>query len=154
MGKKLIQRGLLGFPIGIAIGYVITILISIILGQGRYVSVRPELIEALGNEVNAVVVQTVLCAVMGAGLAMASVIWEIDKWSLAKQSGIYFAIACAVMLPIAYVANWMQHSLGGVLSYFGIFTAIFVVVWIGQYLSWKSKIRKMNESVKRNNGTN
>ena len=36
---------------------------------------------------------------------MASVIWEIDSWSLAKQSGIYFSIACVTMLPIAYITN-------------------------------------------------
>ena len=78
---------------------------------------------------------------------------EIEKWSLAKQSGIYFAITCAVMLPIAYVANWMQHSLVGILSYFGVFVAIFIFVWAVQYFCWKIKIRKMNERIKENNDT-
>ena len=62
----------------------------------------------MGNELNAVIFQTILCGVMGTGFAMASVIWEIDSWSLAKQSGIYFAIACAIMIPAAYVTNWMK----------------------------------------------
>lgn len=93
MKKKLILRGLLGIPVGIALGSVITVLISACMGDGLYHPVAPELTETAGSELNAVVLQTVLCAVMGAGFAAASVIWEIDVWSLAKQSGVYFAVA-------------------------------------------------------------
>ena len=150
MKKKLIQRGLLGFPLGIAIGFVITIMISACVGDGSFYPVTLELMEAMGNELNAVIVQTVLCGIMGTGFAMASVIWEIDAWSLAKQSGIYFSVACIVMLPIAYVTNWMKHSVGGILSYIGIFFAIFLIVWLMQYHAWKSRIKEMNDCIKKN----
>ena len=102
MKKRRIFQGLLGFPIGIATGFVITILISMCVGDGTFYPVTPELIETMGNELNAVILQTVLCGIMGSGFAMASAIWEMDSWSLAKQSGIYFSAACIIMLPIAY----------------------------------------------------
>ena len=88
------QRGLLGFPLGIAIGFVITVIISMCIGDGSFYPVTPELIDTMKNELNAVILQTILCGILGTGFAMASVIWEIDSWSLAKQSGIYFSIAC------------------------------------------------------------
>ena len=122
MKKKTIRRGLFGLPIGITIGFVITLIISACVGDGSFYPVTPELIGAMGNELNAVILQTVLCAIMGAGFAAASVIWELDSWSLAKQSGIYFLTM-------------------------GIFTAIFVVVWISQYLLWKRNIKRMNAFV-------
>ena len=150
MKKQIIKRGVFGFPVGIAIGYVITVIVSTFVGDGNFYPVTPELVSAMGGELNAVVLQTVLCGVMGAGFAAASVIWELDSWSLAKQSGIYFLIACILMLPIAYAANWMEHSVGGILSYVGIFVAIFITVWITQYLSWKRKIKKMNALVRKN----
>ena len=115
------------------------------IGDGSYYPVTPELICSMGNELNAVILQTVLCGVMGSGFAAASVIWELDSWSLARQSGVYFMIACIIMLPIAYITNWMEHSIAGVLSYVGIFIVIFVVVWLAQYLSWKHKIKRMND---------
>ena len=152
MKKQIIKRGLFGFPVGIAIGFVITILISACVGNGSFYPVTPELINTMGNELNAVILQTVLCGIMGTGFAMASVIWELDSWSLAKQSGIYFLIACILMLPIAYIAGWMKHSIGGFLSYVGIFVAIFIAVWLAQYLSWKRKIKKMNELVNKEDG--
>lgn len=151
MKKKLILRGLLGLPVGISIGFIITIIISVFIGNGKFYAVTPELAAAMGNELNAVILQTVLCGIMGIGFAMASVIWEIDSWSLAKQSAIYFVIISAVMLPIAYAANWMKHSAAGVISYIGIFAAIFVIVWLTQYFSWKVKIKKINARVEKNN---
>ena len=149
MQRKLILRGLFGFPVGVAIGFVITIMISVCVGDGSFYPVTPELIVTMGNELNAVILQTVLCGIMGAGFAMASVIWEMDSWSLAKQSGIYFSVVCIVMLPIAYVTNWMKHTVGGVLAYVGIFVVIFLIVWLIQYSAWKRKIKKMNDSIKK-----
>lgn len=154
MKKNIIQRGLLGFPLGITIGFVITIIISIGIGDGSFYPVSPRLIETTENELSAVVLQTVLCGIIGMGFAMASVIWELDSWSLAKQSGIYFAIACVVMFPVSYFANWMPHSAEGVLSYVGIFIAIFIFAWLIQYFIWKSKIKKMNDRIRNSNNAN
>lgn len=153
MKKNMILRGLLGFPLGIAIGFIITIMISICVGNGLFYPVTLELIETMGNELNAVILQTMLCGILGAGFAMASVIWDIDSWSLVKQSGIYFAIVCAVMFPIAYVTNWMKHDVVGILSYVGIFITIFVIIWLSQYFAWKRKIRKMNDTVQSGSDT-
>lgn len=147
MKKQIMKRGIFGFPVGIAIGFVITLIISACVGDGNFYPVTPELIDTMGSEMNAIILQTVLCGIMGAGFAMASVIWELDSWSLAKQSGIYFLIVCIIMLPIAYIANWMEHSIGGFLSYAGIFVGIFVIVWLAKYLSWKRKIKKINALV-------
>ena len=126
MKKKIILRGLFGIPTGISIGYLITIFISLGWSDGNYHSCVPGLVEQLGSEVNAVIFQTMLCALLGAVCAALSVIWEIDRWSIAKQTGIYFCIFSLTMLPIAYFARWMEHSLEGFLKYFGIFLAVFI----------------------------
>lgn len=113
MKNRLIKRGFLGVPIGIAVGFVITVIISICIGDGLFYPITLELITKIGNELNAVILQTVLCGIIDSTFAMASVIWEIDSWSLTKQSGIYFTISCVVMFPIAYISHWMKHSIGG-----------------------------------------
>lgn len=55
------------------------------------------------------------------------------------------------MMTVAYICEWMEHSVKGVLSYFAIFVAIFVVVWIVQYLIWKIRIYKIKEGIQKNN---
>lgn len=152
MKKKIMKRMWIGLPVGIAMGYIITLIISACIGNGNFYSVAPEFAEKMGNELNAVILQAFLCGVIGVGFAAASVIWELDSWSLAKQSGVYFLVIGVILLPIAYVTNWMQHTVVGFLSYIGIFVGIFVAVWLSQYLCWKQQIKKMNDRVHYGNG--
>ena len=49
MKKKIIKRSLLGFPLGITIGYLITILSSLGWANGYYSSCVPELISIIGK---------------------------------------------------------------------------------------------------------
>ena len=149
MKKQAFLRGLLGFPLGMTMGYIITMIISLISTDGNYTPCVPELIDQMGNEIKAVILQAVLSGLLGSAFAASSVIWEIDSWSITKQSGIYFLITALVMLPVAYFANWMEHTLAGFIAYFGIFCGIFIVVWVAQYLLWKNKIKGLNDRMKK-----
>ena len=124
MKKTMIKRSVIGFPIGIAVGYLITIVISLCWAKGFYSPCVPELISVMGNEINAVILQTLLCGLLGTGAAAGSVVWENEHWSIVKQTGIYFLLLSAFMMPVAYFNYWMEHSAGGFLSYFVILNDI------------------------------
>lgn len=147
--KNLFSRIFIGLLGGIVICYLITIGVSLVIGDGNYYPCVPALAQRFGNELTAVVVQMALGAVLGAGFAGASLIWERDDWSLLKQTGIYFAIASVLMMTIAYICEWMEHSVRGFLTYFGIFFATFVVVWLVQYAIWKARISKIKRKLEK-----
>ncbi len=147
MKKKILLRSMIGFPLGIAIGYIITIFISLVMGNGYYSPCVPELTDLMDKEINAVILQAVLCGFLGAGCAASSVIWEIEHWGIVKQTGIYFIIVSVIMMPIAYLTYWMEHSVIGFLSYFGVFALIFIVIWIIQFIIGKHSVKKMNENL-------
>ena len=149
MKKKAFLRGLLGFPLGIAIGHVISVLGSLFWGGGDFAPCEPGLVQAMGNEINAVLLQTLLCGVVGSGFAAGSVIWEIESWSIVKQTGVYFLISGLCVLPAAYFLGWMEHSLLGFLAYFGIFLFYFAVIWLIQYFAWKYTLKKMNAKLQK-----
>ena len=144
MKKKVILRGIFGFPLGLAIGYLITIVISLVFAEGYYAPCVPAMAAAMGNEINAVMLQAFLCGLLGMGSAASSVIWEIEHWSIVKQTGIYFLILAGLMMPIAYLTHWMEHSVVGFFSYFGFFTLIFAGIWLTQVMIGKHNVRKMN----------
>jgi len=84
----------------------------------------------MGSELNAVIFQTVLCGILER-LCGSAVIWELDSWSLAKQSGVYFFVIGLVLLPIAYVTRlcssrkqaiktWARSTQGGKSGSYGI----------------------------------
>lgn len=145
MKKRIVLRSLLGFPLGLAIGYLITIIISLAFADGYYSPCVPELTTTMGSEINAVLLQAFLCGILGSGFGAASVIWELEDWGLVKQTGIYFSIISVIMMPIAFVSHWMEHSLKGILSYFGIFFIIFVIIWVIQYTIAKHNVKKIND---------
>lgn len=147
MKKKVLLRSILGFPLGVAIGYLITIIISLIWAKGYYSPCVPALITMMGNEIYAVILQALLCGILGSGFAAGSVIWEMDDWGIVKQTGIYFLLISVILLPIAYVSHWMGHSLKGFVIYFAVFVFIFLVIWIVQYTIAKHNVKKINESL-------
>ena len=50
MKKQIIYRGLLGLPLGIAVGFIIALVISMCINDGRFYPVQPELMERMGSE--------------------------------------------------------------------------------------------------------
>lgn len=151
MKKKIFMRALLGAPIGLTICNVVSIIISLIYGSGEYFAVPHELIAQCGSEVQAVILQTAFGMLYGAAWAGASVIWEMEGWSLLKMTLTHLVICSISSFPIAYFLQWMPHSLLGVLRYFGIFFAVYTVVWLSQYCAIKRQIEQMNNKLIKNN---
>ena len=150
MKRKVLLRCLAGAPIGLAISTIITIIISLTVNDGVYYAVVPELIDDCGNELNAVILQAVLSLIYGAAWAGASVIWEIDHWSLLKQTVTHLVICSLSTFPIAYFTRWMSHNAKGILLYFGIFFGIYLLIWLSQYSVMKKRLEQINEKLNKN----
>lgn len=148
MKKKILFRCLMGAPIGLAISTLITIGISLAIGDGSYYAVAPELTRDCGSEINAVTLQTACSLLYGAAWAGASLIWDAEDWSLLKMTVTHLLICSVATFPVAYFMRWMSHSAAGVLSYFGIFLATYAVIWLSQYSAVKRKIDAINRRMK------
>ena len=146
MKKAILARALMGFPMGIAIGQGISLLVSAILGGGAFQACVPSFVTAVGSELGAVALQTLLCGILGAASAASSLVWAAD-WSLLKRTVVNFLLLTGAMLPIAYVTGWMEHSVKGFLLYFAAFTLIFALIWLCQYLALKRRIKKINQKM-------
>ena len=146
MKKMILRRCLAGAPIGLAISTAITIIISLNIGDGKYYAVTPELTADCGSEIMAVVIQALCSMLYGAAFSGASLVWNTD-WSLTKMTAVHFLICSAATFPTAYLMRWMDHSVGGVLMYFGIFVAIYIAIWVSQYAGMKRKIEAFNQKV-------
>ena len=145
--KKALLRGLMGFPLGVFISTTITVLISMCYngwGVGAYSAAAPNLISTMGNELNAVISQYVLSGLLGFACAFGSAIWQVEKWSMTKQTVVHFLLLSIVMLPIAYFCNWVKHTAVAVILYFAFFASLYFVIWIIQYNVWKKKLKQVN----------
>ena len=147
MRKEILKRCLLGAPLGLAISTIITIIISLTVGDGRYYAVVPSLAQDMGSDINAVILQAVLSMIYGAAWGGASVVWDAEGWSLLKMTVVHLVVTSLATFPIAYLARWMPHSATGILLYFGIFVLVYIGIWLSQYSSMKKRIKEMNAKI-------
>lgn len=148
MKKKILLRSLVGAPVGVTISLIITIIFSLCTGHGEYFPAPHELVDWCGgNATTAVIVQMLCSLFIGAVGGGSSVIWEIEKWSLLKQTLIHFAVIAVPFIGISYVMNWLPHYIYGALGYTGAFIAMYVIMWCSIYFSIKSKIKKLNKQL-------
>ena len=105
--KQFIMRFLIGMPIGLLICYFITLFISIGVGDGNFYPVQTELTNLCKSQLNAVIVQTIAGMIYGGMWGGASVIWEVDSWSLTRQTVTHLIVISVISFPIAYVMRWM-----------------------------------------------
>ena len=148
MGKKVLARLLLGFPLGVFLGYTITVAISLIEGGGEYLPVAAELSREAGSELNAVLLQYLLSGVLGAAAAAGSAVWEMEKWSVTRMTVTHFLILSLSMLPIAWFSRWMEHSAAGFFRYFAIFVGVYAVIWLAMYLPLKRSVARVARKMK------
>lgn len=144
MKKKVLIRALLGAPGGLAISTFVTIIISLIIGDGQFHTVPPELVDELGGELNAVLAQTACAMIYGAAWGGASAIWENENWSLLRQTVTHLVVCSASALPIAWLMHWIPRTVGGFLGYCAMFFAIYGIIWASQYLSMKKRLQQIN----------
>ena len=73
---------------------------------------------------------TFLVGIIVTSVAAASVIYEIENWSLLKQTVVHFVIMLVTVFPCLLVSGWFK--LNNILDYikvFGIFLFAGVVLW-------------------------
>ncbi len=145
--KKALLRGAVGIPIGVTIGYGITVVMALVFGGGRFSPVVPAMTEAFGTESAAVAVQFGLMCVMGFVFAIASCIWEVERLSLLKQTVLHFCSITPTTLFVAWVCHWADYTPGGLWGYFSIFVVIYVVIFVMEMLGAREKVKRANEKL-------
>lgn len=148
MKKKVLLRSLIGAPIGVAISYIITVIISLFIGDGNYYVAAPQLVIELGGEMNAVLAQTIGSIIFGAACGGGAVIWEMENWSLLKMTVMHLIVISVSTFPIAYMMHWIPHNLLGIVIYCAVFFSVYAGIWLSIYFSIKKSIKKLNREIK------
>lgn len=147
MKKRILLRCLSGALIGVALSSLITVAVSLAVGNGVYYAVTPELVSDFGGEMNAVLIQTFCAMLIGVVFSGASFVWEVERWSLLRMTLTHLIMTSAVMMPISWLLRWMPHSVAGVALYIAIFLGIYAGIWFSQYSAVKKHIKRLNDSL-------
>ena len=144
--KKALLRGFLGVPIGVFIMTLVGLLIS--LTSGNLSMISPD---HLGNSSDLTVytIQFILSCIMGFAFAIASTYFEVENWSIAKQTFLHFITISVVYFPTAVYLGWLELKLLPIVIFAAVFVTIYISIWLTQYTALKKKIKNLNDGLKK-----
>ena len=146
MIKETIRRFSLGFIFGNSIGYVVNLVISLFIGQGKFLAVMPQLQVYFSTEIAAVIAQMFLLGLIGVVFSEAGLVFKIDKWSFLKQCIVHFLITACFYTPFIYLC-YLPNNLMGVLIMLGNFLFTYVITYLISYRLTCKDIKLLNERI-------
>lgn len=138
--KETLKRALLGVPLGIAIGTTITLIIAVIM-KGDMGSAH----DSLAYYTRGYFISALIGAVFGA----ASVIWDVEEWSLLRQTITYFILTIVTHLSCALAARWIPFELFAILMYIGIYIVLFAIIFVIVYSVQKKRVEQVNKALEK-----
>lgn len=145
MMRSFLKRAGLGFLLGI----VVCDLIYVICATPQ--SVSREFAERIGDLRLAMLLQTVLPGLYGALTMGFTVLYDADHLPLAAATGLHCAICIVPFVPLSLFLCWFD-SVSDLLIMIGFQFAAFFVIWLIMYLSYRRKVRELNEMQKSSSG--
>jgi MFS family permease len=140
--KRLIARSLIGFVAGALIVHVMTLLANY-FSCGQYLVCVPQLTEKFGHT-RAVVIQTVLGALVGMIALGGTCLFDIEKWSLLCASTVHCALIFITDMIVGLLLCWFSFKIKPILIMACIVVLIYALIWFVMYVIWKREIRQMN----------
>ena len=138
MLTKALRRGAIGFLIGI----LMSLAISWLSQDGKLVS--NTLVERVGSEAGALVLDLTLSGVFGAVCMAGTVFYEIEHWSLAKATFLHYLIIILCFPPLALFLGWVSKP-AEILIMSGAQTLCFFLIWLIMYLRYRAEVKELNE---------
>lgn len=144
MRKKFIKLAVQGFPIGISIGLIYSILICYMIGINDYSPAPPIFTDQFSSSLNAMIVSVIIWGLIGTLFSSASMIFTDTDWSITKMTVIHFIITYLLFLPLSLLAKWYHLTFSNLLLFTAIFIGMYALYWMVGMLKTKKKIKEIN----------
>lgn len=147
MLKNALVRGINSFMYAVAINVVIAFIIILIVNKPGFLPLVPDYAARFDSKNMALLLQIILVGITSAAFGAGSVILEIERWSLVKQSVVYFIITTIIWVPVSIfcwcIDKYITAFIGIICSYI----VSYVVSWMIQYTLCKKSIAKINQKL-------
>ena len=154
MKKKLILHISIGFIIGALVGILIP-MISSLASTGDFSEfMEYALLTAKIGKAGAIIVQLIISGLFGCVCVGGMLLYEIDKWSLAKATVVHFVSISACFVGVSLILHWFPLRFAYYAISVGAMTVGFFIIWLCMFLAWKKEVKMMNEELneyKKNN---
>ena len=177
MKKKLLINIIIGALVAIFLVNLAVIIISSIVGNGKFNMVNENLVIALNSEIAAVAFQFITVLILGGIIGGVSTLFQLENVNLLKIMIIHFITTFIAVYLIAYLNFWIDHDIiyqffstivflvlsafpntsvffhseynyVGMIIYLLIFIIAYFSYWLISYFIYKRKVNKVNLALK------
>lgn len=132
--KSALWRGVVGFALGMLAGVAILYLAC------------PDALAGAGP--GALIAHFLLSGLYGALGVGATVVYDIERWSITRATLTHLCVTLGGLYALGLAQGWLAlTALGFLVPTLG-FIAVYALIWLFQYLSFRRKVSQMNQTVK------
>ena len=140
----IVKRAAIGFLVGMAVGDVIAFACATASGASSPF-VSEALLARAGNEVDALLMQTVLSGVIGAIDFAAVGLYDLESWGLLKTAVVHYLICVAAFVPVALFLGWIDFDAVALGVTASALAVGYAVIWAIMYARYKVEVNELNE---------
>ncbi len=130
MWKKAVLLGALGYAVGLVIGVIIFLCNS----SRNFAETLPYIL---------------LSGIPGAVAMGSSVIYGVEKWSVARATVTHFLITFGCLYLVGFALGWFRFGEPAFWIFTAAMIAAYFLIWLIQYMAYKRQVRKMNEDLRK-----
>lgn len=152
MWKKCLWRGAVSFTTCVTVNVLIlmvkTMSMARITGDKQTLpDLVPEYAAYFENPFMALMVQTLLCGLIGFSFGACSVIMDIAKWSMIRQAVMHFVLTACVWVPVSIFCWGLgRYWISFICVFLGmLFT--YAVTWTCQIIVCRKEVARINEQL-------
>lgn len=149
MWKKSVSRGVVSFALCVTVNIIVLMIKTMstvkMTGDAQAMpELVPEYAAFFDNPFMALMVQTLLCGLIGFAFGCCSVIMEIAKWSMVRQAVVHFLLTACVWVPVSIFCWGLGRYLISFISVFLSMVFTYTVVWTCQIIICRREVAQIN----------
>lgn len=149
--KRLLKEIIAGATYGICIGFIISLIISVLYNTGEYYPSSFMFVQRFDNILQAVLVSTVLWVFMGIVTSVpGEYIFDRTDWSITRMTITHFCVMYFLFFPLSILAGWYPVNILNMTIFTVIFVIIYITIWYVTMKSTQNDIRAINQKMQHN----
>ncbi|WP_167353379.1 DUF3021 domain-containing protein [Peribacillus muralis] len=134
MMKRLLVRSF----VGICFGALVMVLTCFgVIGIGG--------VQGLDSEI--FVKNAMGCLLCGWFFSTATILFEIEKWSLLFQTTMHFLTVTILYFLLSFFVGWIPFTIRGLMTGIAIFLPFYAIIWLSFYIYFRYQVKILNDGL-------
>ncbi len=149
LAKTVILRMFFGFAVTVTVTEIVmlinTLIVIQVTGNTQAVPLVPDYAARFPSDYVALIVQALLCGLIGMSFSGCSVLFELEKWSMVKAAVLHFVLTAAVWVPVGMFCWGLGRYKRVFISVFISIGITYATTWISRILYYRKETRAINK---------